>query len=480
MAKLEQFKKGKPKTGGRKKGVVNKSTVAIRDILDRRNINLIEEILDAAEQCDPFFKAKILSGLLPYVYPRLTSIEHRLAEPPKNYIDVKKSFDQFCLDTGYPKPYPKQLEMVQFGMRETVARLLLGSRGYGKTEYVVILGVAYEIYCDSGFRVLLVTKSEERNAAMLGEMAHALEVNGVTLEKDTAQAIRVQDLLGPNHSVSAITLGSSTIRGRHPDLVVLEDIVTPEDCSEATRKKAKRVYDEVSKLCKNVLVIGQPVHKFDLFQELRTIIKVMEVPHGSIPELDHDLIAQRLAGISEETIQASYFLKIVAGTTSPLEKVNYIDTFPPGDSIAFIDPSFKGGDYTALSIIKGHFDGVAVHGKLYKKAWNHCVEEMAKEMKANGVKRVAFECNSLGDTPVAILRLALGSGIGVVGADTTDNKHAKIMALGPFAHLIHLSKTSDKIYIDQCVQYEYGAKHDDAPDSLASGLKWLGLIKVKK
>jgi hypothetical protein len=45
--------------------------------------------------------------------------------------------------------------------------------------------------------------------------------------------------------------------------------------------------------------------------------------------------------------------------------------------------------------------------------------------------------------------------------------------------LIHLSKESDSQYLDQVVQYEYKAKHDDAPDSLASCLQWIGLIRGK-
>ena len=63
---------------------------------------------------------------------------------------------------------------------------------------------------------------------------------------------------------------------------------------------------------------------------------------------------------------------------------------------------------------------------------------------------------------------------------SNTNKHSRIMAAGAFAPLIHLSKESDKIYLDQTVRYEYGCKNDDAPDSLASGMKWIGLIKGKE
>jgi hypothetical protein len=69
--------------------------------------------------------------------------------------------------------------------------------------------------------------------------------------------------------------------------------------------------------------------------------------------------------------------------------------------------------------------------------------------------------------------------VGVVGKKSLGNKHARIMAAGPFSKSIHLAKNSDPIYIAQIVKYEYGAKNDDAPDSLASALEWIGLIRGK-
>ncbi len=390
-----------------------------------------------------------------------------------------KSYEQFCKDAGYPAPYPKQLEMHEFAMQDGVARLLLGSRGYGKTDYCVILGIGYRIYLDPKFTVLIVTKSEERNAAMLEEIRKACECNGVQFEKANASCLRVKGLLGKDHSVSTVSIGTKSLRGRHPKMIVMDDPVTEEDVSEATRKKVQRVYNELSKLCGNLLVIGQPVHKADLYGALRPLLKKMEVTHGTIPELDHDLEAQRLAGVSEESIQASYFLKVISETGFPLENVKLIDAYPKGDSIAFIDPSFEGGDFTALTILKGHFDGVAVKGKLYKRAWNHCLNEMYAEMRACGVKRLGFETNSLGSMPIDILREALPD-IGVVGKKSTGHKHSRILSAGTYSNLIHLSKDSDRAYIEQVVNYEYGAKNDDAPDSLASALEMVGLIRGKQ
>jgi hypothetical protein len=392
------------------------------------------------------------------------------------------TFDKFCENAGYPMPYPKQIEMMDFGMGETEARLILGSRGYGKTDYVVILGLAWDIFNDRQSTNLIITKSKERNAAMLDEINKALVANGVTIDKCSATSLRVAGLHGKDHSVSTTTIKSISLRGRHPRRVIMDDPVTEDDASEKTREHVVRVYNEINKLTGNILILGQPAHKFDLYAKLRPLLKKMEVPHGTIPELDHDLDAQRQAGVDERSIQMSYFLKVPDEGTTPFDSIKYVDLFPTGDSaVAWIDPSYEGGDYTALCILKAHMDGVAVVGFVYKKAWNHCLDEMVAKLKKYNVKRLAFETNNLGDQPVIMLgQLLSQTGVGIVGRKSTLEKHSKIMAAGAYAHLIHLSKESDMIFQNQVVQYEYKAKHDDAPDSLASCLEWLGLIRGKR
>lgn len=401
-------------------------------------------------------------------------------EPPKPLIaHAQADFATFCTTAGYPLPLPKQHEMRSFGFELTVPRMLLGARGYGKTDYLTILSVAYDIYLDRSSTNLIITKSKLRNTAITGEIAHALKANGVTLEKENSAIVKVEGQVGKDASVEAITMRAS-LRGRHHKRVIMDDPVTEEDVSEAERKRVKRKYNEVMKLCSNVLVVGQPAHKADLYAELRPLVKLLELPHGSIPELDHDLEAQRLAGVDESSIQASYFLKIVSDGGAPFEKIKFIDQFVKGDSVAWIDPSHKGKDLTAISIVRAYGQGLQVVGFVYKKAWNHCVDEMVKRMIQFGVRRVAIEVNNLGTMPVEILQTALApKGIGVVGRDSIKNKHAKIMAAGTAAEILHLSKESDRDYANGVIHYEYGSEPDDAPDSLASCLDWLGLIKGK-
>lgn len=414
--------------------------------------------------------------------PTLPAPTPEQEEAAKNAMKAR-TFAEFCEKAGYPIPFAKQEEMRAFMMDDPdeLPRMLLGSRGYGKTDYITILGAAFKIYQDRSYRVLILTKSKERNIAIVEEIRKALELNGVTFDKANLSLLRVAGLKGKDHSISAVTIKSVSLRGRHPDMVLFDDPVTEDDTSEATRKVAKKKWNETLKLVKNVGLIGQPAHKFDLYGELRGVVKTMEVPFGSIPELDHDLEAQRLAGVDEASIQASYFLKIANEGQTPFDSVKFLDTFPPFDNaVAFIDPSHEGGDFTAMSILGAYMQGVAVVGFAKKKAWNHCLDDLVKELVKYKVKRVAFETNALGDQPIIMLReLLTPYGIGVVGWRTISNKHSRILAAGAFAHQIFLSRESDKAYTDQVVQYEYKAKNDDAPDSLASGLEWIGLIRGK-
>lgn len=412
---------------------------------------------------------------------RVREQEPRDVTPPVSLTaGVKKTFTEFCVTAGYPAPFPKQIEMMDFGLNQTDPRLLLGARNYGKTDYITILGVAYKVYLiGSTYSCVIITKEKKRGSAIIAEIAAALKANGVELEKENGSCIRVEGRLGKDHSVESVSIKQS-FRGRHPQEMLMDDPVTEEDVSPAMRDLVQRKYNEALKLCSNVLVIGQPAHAHDLYAKLRGLIKKLEVPHGTIPELDHDLDAQRLAGVDEKSIQASYFLKIISDGTAPFEKINYLDRYPVGDSVAFLDPSHKGKDLSALSIVRQHFQGVAVVGFAAHRAWNHWAEEVVANLKKFGVKKLCIECNGLGDQPVLLFRSLLkDQGIGVVGMDSTDNKHARIMAAGTFAHLIHLSKESDAAYTKGVVQYEYGAEFDDPPDSLATCLKWIGLIRGK-
>jgi len=400
---------------------------------------------------------------------------------------VKKAetFEQFCELAGYPVPYPKQEEMRCFAFPDDeskkVPRLILGARGYGKTDYITILGLGFEIYKHPETRAVLMTKEFERGKEIMAEVAIVLERVGVKMKGLSQRKIYVDGVSGKEPTLTTLAVRSKGLRGRHPDLIFLEDLITPDDSSEAERRRVQKVYEEVLKLTTNVVLIGQPVHKLDLLQKLRFLIPTLAVKYGDIPELDVDLIAQRAAGVSEASIAASYHLEILDDASLPFGNLKKCD-FPAQNCVAFIDPSHKGGDYTALAIGGMHFKNLVVSGFAFKKAWYDCLDDFKLLFEFFGVKSVCFETNNLGNEPVIRMRQL---GAACVGKNSTENKHRRIINAAFFSDHIKLHEVADgfdseimqanQIFMQQVKDYEYRVKYDDSPDALAGLSEYLGI-----
>lgn len=396
-------------------------------------------------------------------------------------------FASFCVAAGYPRPYPKQCEMAKLVRREG-PRLLLGARGYGKTDYGVICNVAWALLQNPADTWLILTKEKERGAEILGEISRILKENGAVLAKDSTRRLVLQGHKDKDPNVAALPLRSRSFRGRHPKHIVCDDLITPDDVSKAERDKVEAVREELMKLTPNVIFIGQPAHAKDVYAKIRHLpgVEKMEVPYGSIPQLDADLEAQRAAGISEESIQASYFLRISETERIPFAGLQTVEFFPSGGCAGFVDPSHEGGDYTAFAFGAANFDNFVVGGFAWPKAWDDCVEDIVAVMKAYGVRRFAFETNGLGKHPVLMLR-QMGANVAQWKSDT--NKHGRILNAASHKPDLRLSRylppvlqkppfrQAQKAFNDMVLDYEYKAEHDDAPDALAGLLMFIGLIK---
>ena len=224
------------------------------------------------------------------------------------------SYPDFMVNSGYPRPYPQQIKMKEYFFDEpwtTPVKMLLATRFYGKTDYITIGGNAHEIYKDDDYEGLIVTKTSGRGREYLGEIRRCLVENGVKVASKGNTRVIVSGHIGKEPNAYAISIASKAIRSRHPNgIIFLEDIVTPDDVSAKERAKVFRGYEELLKVGKRIAIIGQPVHALDCYQQLRGKVPTLEIKYGTIPELDVDLNAMRAAGVSEKSIQASYFLNI--------------------------------------------------------------------------------------------------------------------------------------------------------------------------
>ena len=396
-----------------------------------------------------------------------------------------ETFEEFCELAGYPAPFLKQKEMVQFAFPADpilqVPRLILGARGYGKTDYITILRGGFEIYKNPATSILLITKEADRGKEIVEEIHTILEKVGVKLKGRSKRKIYTQEARGKEPTLTALSVRSKGLRGRHPKMILMEDVITPDDTGEAERKRVQKLYEEALKLTSNVVLIGQPVHKLDLFQKLRYLIPTIEVKHGDITELDVDLAAQKAAGVSEYSIAASYHLKILDDASLPFGAVKSCD-YAAANTVAFIDPSHKGGDYTALAIGGMHFKNLVITGFAFKKAWYDCLDEFKLLFKFFGVQSVCFETNNLGDEPVLRMRQL---GAACVGKNSTENKHRRIINCAFFSDHIKLQEVigfdseilqANQIFNQQVRDYEYRAAYDDAPDSAAGLMEYLGIV----
>lgn len=394
------------------------------------------------------------------------------------------SYLEYCERAGYPKPYQKQIEMSDWAFNyESVPRLILGARGYGKTDYVTICGSGYKLLQNKQFKVLLITKENERGKEIVAEIREGLSRNGVKFANRAKKKIRIVGCHGKEDNFTALTIRSKGIRGRHPDLIIMEDPITPEDTSETERKRVKKVYEELLKLTKNIVIIGQPVHAEDLYQELRDKVPTLGVWYGQIPELDKDLDIERSAGVSEASIQASYFGVIVDDNSLPFRRCEVVDYYGQ-KNVMFIDPSHKGGDLTAVAVGGFLGDTLPVVGFAFHKAWYDCLEEFDYIMGKYNVGRVSIETNGLGELPVMQLR-SVGLA-GVMGKNHTGNKHARIMNMASFVDALKLVHVSDlppafiqanELFIERVQKYEYNVKQDDPPDAMAGLCGLIGIIK---
>jgi hypothetical protein len=76
--------KGIPKTGGRKRGTPNQTTLLFRDALASNGLDLAAEIVRLLPMALPEKQIDVLVQLLPYAYPKLKNIEESVT------VDVPK------------------------------------------------------------------------------------------------------------------------------------------------------------------------------------------------------------------------------------------------------------------------------------------------------------------------------------------------------------------------------------------------------
>ena len=280
------------------------------------------------------------------------------------------------------------------------------------------------------------------------------------------------DIKGTSQLVGIGT--GSSLTGQHYDYIFTDDIVNVKDrMSRAERERTRTVYQELINI-KNkggkIFNTGTPWHKNDAFELMPEPERWDWKATGIFDEAE---IEEIRASMSPSLFAANYELKHIAS-----EDVIF-DTANTGGELAkimnapivHVDTAYGGEDYTALSICKKTENKYYIYGRLWHKAVDECMDEIIKERKRLLAGKIYCETNA---DKGYLAKAFRDRGERVSTYAETMNKYIKIVThlKGDWKDVVFVEGT-DNDYIEQILDYNEFAEHDDAPDSAASAIRIL-------
>ena len=302
-------------------------------------------------------------------------------------------------------------------------------------------------------------------------------IYGVTLKLNVENATELTtnlttDIKGTSQLVG---IGSgSSLTGRHYDYIFTDDIVNIKDrVSRAERERTKTVYQELINI-KNqggkIFNTGTPWHKEDAFTLMPNPEKWDCYKTGIFSKKE---LAKIKASMSPSLFAANYELKHIASEDVIFENAQVGAEIEKvlNAQICHIDAAYGGEDYTAFTVARKAEGKYYVYGRLWNKAVDECVDEIIKDRQRLLVGKIYCETNADKGYLAKSLR---EKGERVVTYPETMNKYIKIVThlKGDWPNIIFV-KGTDQAYIDQILDYNEYAEHDDAPDSCACMMRLL-------
>ena len=278
----------------------------------------------------------------------------------------------------------------------------------------------------------------------------------------------------PRGTSQLVGMGTkSSITGKHFDRIFTDDIVNKEDReSRAEREKTKTFYQELQNI-KNrggrIYNTGTPWHKDDAFTIMPAPKQYDCYSTGLIPEETIEILRSKMTA---SLFSANYELKHIAS-----DKVLFVNQKIGADPSnlmngeSHVDASYGGEDGTAFTVINKKDGKYYVLGKLRQMHVDVCIDEFIDLHQHYLCRSMACEDN--GDKGYLAKDLRKRH-IKVFQYHEEQNKYTKIASYlkHEWENVIFCEGT-DQEYIDQVLEYNIDAEHDDAPDSLASAVRKL-------
>lgn len=364
-------------------------------------------------------------------------------------------------------------------------RTLLAHRGSYKTTCLSIaIALIMILYPNKNIIFLRKTDTDVKEvilqvikmlkSPLLQHMAMVLYGVQLALLEENSSAVTTNLRTTARGASQLLGLGISTsITGKHADLVITDDIVNIKDrVSKAERDRTKTSYMELQNI-KNrggrILNTGTTWHKEDCIETMPNRIVFDCYTTGLIDRKTLEAIRQSM---TPSLFAANYELKHIADADALFDNPVFFDKAELlHNGICHIDASYGGGDGTAFTICKQR------DGKFYMlgKRWNKHVDDCLSEILAYKEEYLGGSISCERNADKGYLEKELGK-LGVItdGYNETTNKFIKISTyLRKHWAEIEWYEGTDPEYINEILDYTENAEHDDAPDSAACMIRKL-------
>lgn len=332
--------------------------------------------------------------------------------------------------------------------------------------------------------IIFLRKTENDVTEMLGMVSKILRsdifqdlVKGLygeelVLSEESMTHLSTNLWTSPMGAPQLLGLGiKSSITGKHSWYVITDDICNKDDReSRAERERTKRQYDELQNIRNKggrIINLGTPWHKEDVFSRMPNIHRYDCYQTGLITKEQLEILRHSMV---PSLFAANYELKHIAS-----EEVIF-DTAPRftddaellRDGVSHVDAAYGKGDYTAFTCGKRDWDNDVYY--LYGKLWHSSVDKVFDVIayETERLMCVPLRCEDNGDKGFVAEEFRK-RGVYSIGYTEKMNKFYKITTyLKRLWPKIVFLEGTDPEYIDQILDYNWHAEHDDAPDSAAS------------
>lgn len=276
---------------------------------------------------------------------------------------------------------------------------------------------------------------------------------------------------------------NGSITGKHYDYIFTDDIVAQEDrTSPAERERTKLNYQEVLNLVNRgedcfIKNIGTPWHKEDAFTLMPKPIKYDCYSTGLISK---EKLEELKKSMTPSLFCANYELKHISDEEMLFFDPQFMkeeEFINIENGFLHIDASYGGEDFTAFTLCRFRNGKFYVYGKLIHKHVDNCLElfrQIAEQYKA-----YAWFMEDNGDKGYLAEKMKK-MGLNATTYHEKMNKYNKITSyLYNDWKNVYFHPETDEDYIEQILDYNIYAEHDDAPDSLACMIRiWRNKMKA--